>query len=105
MAIVIEIKVYQGYYHSLDAVVKADDTLKIKTDISNATFTIVIDNKDGFIANAGKLISFELTQGDGEKTIGTVSSSGSSIKNYGIYIDSAGSIPGIDAPPRIIRVS
>ena len=105
MDIVIEIKNYQGYYHSLDAVVKAGDTLKIKTSISNATFTVVIDNRDGFIASVGKLISFELTQGDGEITIGTVSSSGDSIKIYGIYIDSAGSIPGIDAPPRIIRVS
>ena len=47
-----------------------------------------------------------MTKTGGEVTIGTVSSAGASVKQYGIY-DNSGSIPGVDpdAPPRIIRVS
>lgn len=106
MNLVIEIEKYQqDYYHALDAVVKDGDILKIKTNISNVTFTVVIDNKDGFFASSGKLITKEVTQNGGEITIGTVNSEGASVKEYGIY-DNSGSIPGVDpeAPPRIVRV-
>jgi hypothetical protein len=104
--VLITIKNMQEHFHAHDAVVKEDNILKIKTDIPDVTFTVVIDNVNGFIANTGKLINEEVTKTGGEVTIGTVSSAGASVKQYGIY-DNSGSIPGVDpdAPPRIIRVS
>lgn len=100
----IEIKSFLGYYHALDVVVQTGYALKVKTNISG-TFAIVIDNKDGFLTGpgVGKLINKEITQSDGEVELGTVTSNGNFLKVYGIF-ETASGAPGIEAPPRIIRV-
>ena len=94
-----------GYYHALDALVKAGATLTITPALVNVHFTVVIDNRNGFILNAGKVINLTLNQTNGEVLIGEVTLSGNPVKEYGIY-ENSGTIPGVDpeAPPRIIRV-
>lgn len=103
MLVRIEIIVVNGYCHSLDATVKIGDTVEIFTNIPVENFEIIIPNNDGFFSNAGAIINGTVNSGT-VLPLGTVTSVGRSTKYYTID-NISGTIPPINAPPRIIRVS
>ena len=104
MAIVqIVITEDQGHYHAPDVIVKVDDTVEITTDISGANFMVGFNNTDNFFTN---LVANSLSVGSAALplTVGDVTSKGANVNYYKIS-DPNNIIPGIDAPPRIIRVA
>ncbi len=105
MDIIIKIELLNGCYHAQDVIVRSGDVLKVNNIVSGVDFLIAIENKDSIISN-GKLISETVATGT-TKVLGTVSAGPNMIKEYGIYptSTSTSTIPGIDAPPRIIRVA
>lgn len=102
----IEIIEERGYYRANDIVVKADDSVDIKTSIPNRIFTVIISNKDGFFNLNESLIDEDVASASGKIVLGTVATGNGEVeKIYELHVDSASPIPVIDAPPRIIRVS
>ena len=103
MDVIIKIEDLNGYYHAQDAVVKQGDVLKITNDVPAITFTVSIGNRDQLISGAS-LLNPSVAPG-ATVTIGTVSGNTYLEREYGIYPIGASAVPGIDAPPRIIRVA
>ena len=105
MDITINIEVLNGYYHAQDVIVRAGDVLKVKNNVPGIEFLIAIVNKDQLISGEN-LISETVASGI-TKLIGNVNSGPSLIREYSIYPTSSSIAPnpGVEAPPRIIRVS
>lgn len=103
MDVIIKIEALNGYYHAQDAVVKQGDVLKITNEVPNISFTVTIGNKDNLLSG-GSLLNPTVAPST-TVTIGTVAGTTYLEKEYGIYPTSASVVPGIDAPPRIIRVA
>ncbi len=102
----VEIVEERGYYRANDILVKANDSVDIKTSIPNRIFTVIISNKDGFFNENKSLIDEEVKSASGNVLLGTVAAGNGEVeKTYEIHVDSASPIPVIDAPPRIIRVA
>ena len=99
---VIEIKTDHGYFHARDVIARSGENLEAVNAIPGTTFIVNIKNKERIIAG-NDFISVLVPYG-ASVPIGTVNAGGEVTKEYDIFPDLACPFPGIDAPPRIIRV-
>lgn len=84
-------------FHAPDTTVSKDDDVQITTAVMGTTFTVIVPNSDGFFNAASDAIIGTVSQGN-PLSLGKVTGDGRATKYYEIQ-------PGIDAPPRIIRVT
>lgn len=107
MDVYIDIIEDRGYYRANDVLVRGGDVLYIRTSIPSANFIVSISNKDHFFTTAATSINEDVAVSAGDVLLGTVNTvpAGELTKLYIIIPASSTVIPGIDAPPRIIRVA
>ncbi len=84
-------------FHAPDTTVSKDEVVQISTSVLGTNFTIVVPNSDGFFDATSDAIIGTVSQGN-PLSLGKVTGDGRATKYYEIQ-------PGIDAPPRIIRIT
>lgn len=104
--VILKIRDVGAYFHADEKIVTGGDTVKIEVENGLAgTFTVVFENRDSFFDVDSTIITKQVSFAGGQVEIGDVNPGSKSIKEYNIGAVISGGIPGVDAPPRIIRVA
>jgi hypothetical protein len=97
MMVNVEIGVSGTSFRAADTIVATNDQVQITTTEEGTSFEVVVPNTDGFFDLGQEVISGTVSINN-PLSLGTVTGNGKATKYYEFD-------PGIDAPPRIIRLA